>query len=240
MQGRRSTMLRLDMRWGMAVAVQWLRVNRMGMLFAMVVLLAGCTPSQPPPGQAVDLGGSLSENQRSNIQAGSDQVVDEGGSLLENELPNVQAGPDQAVDLGGSVTLRGIASDPAGSVQTYRWEQMSGTSVSIANASQASASFTAPQVSGSEELTFRLTVADTDGASASDEVAVTVADYGRLEVALSGNVKHHSTIPPQSVEYTLNNCPIFRGHLTDPSLSCLFLKVATHPVNTLQALNALM
>ena len=90
------------------------------------------------------------------------------------------------------MTVRGIASDPAGSVQTYRWEQMSGTSVSIANASQASASFTAPQVSGSEELTFRLTVADTDGASASDEMAVTVADYGRLEVALSGNVKHHS------------------------------------------------
>ncbi|MCY4598687.1 MAG: SUMF1/EgtB/PvdO family nonheme iron enzyme [Acidobacteria bacterium] len=164
-------MLRLDLRWGMPGAGQWLRVNRMGMLFAMAVLLAGCTPSQPR----------------------TDPAVDAGESLSENQLPNVQAGSDQAVNEGASVTLSGIASDPDGPVQTYRWEQLSGTSVSIAKASQASASFTAPRVSGSEELTFRLTVADSDGATASDEMAVTVAEYGQLEVALSGNVKHYST-----------------------------------------------
>ena len=111
-----------------------------------------------------------------------------------NQPPNVQAGPDQTVDVGENVALRGSASDPDGTVQTYRWEQVDGPSVPLSNADQALASFVAPEATtGSQVLTFRLTVGDDNNATATDDVVVTIAKYGRLGITLSGTVKNHST-----------------------------------------------
>ena len=111
-----------------------------------------------------------------------------------NQPPNAQAGSDQTVAGGDKVRLRGSASDPDGTVQTYRWEQVSGSSVSISNADQVSASFVAPEATtGSQVLTFRLTAVDDNNATATDDVVVTIAKYGRLGIALSGTVKNHST-----------------------------------------------
>ena len=74
-----------------------------------------------------------------------------------NQLPNVKAsGPDLMVAAGDKVRLRGSASDPDGTIQAYRWEQVEGPSVSISNANQASASFVAPKVKGYQVLVFRL------------------------------------------------------------------------------------
>ena len=119
-----------------------------------------------------------------------------------NQPPNAQAGPDQTVDAGERVRLRGRASDPDGVVRTYRWEQVDGSPVSIINADQASASFVAPEVKGSQVATFRLTATDDNNATASDDVVVKVLEYGRLGVTLSGTVKNHSTyksIPGASI-----------------------------------------
>ena len=119
-----------------------------------------------------------------------------------NQPPDVQAGPDQTVDAGERVRLRGSASDSDGTVRTYRWEQVDGPPVSIINADQASASFVAPRVKGSQVATFRLTVVDDNNATASDDVVVKVMEYGRLGVTLSGTVKNHSTyksIPGASI-----------------------------------------
>ena len=91
-----------------------------------------------------------------------------------NQLPNAQAGPDQTVDVGESVALRGSASDQDGTVETYRWEQVDGPSVSLSNANQASASFVAPTVKGTVTLTFRLTAVDDKDATATDDVVVTI------------------------------------------------------------------
>ena len=110
-----------------------------------------------------------------------------------NQPPNAQAGSDQTVDVGDRVMLRGSASDPDGTVRTYRWEQVDGPSVSLSNADQASASFVAPTVKGSQVLTFRLTVIDDKDATATDDVVVTIAKYGRLGITLSGTVKNHAT-----------------------------------------------
>ncbi|MXY99237.1 SUMF1/EgtB/PvdO family nonheme iron enzyme [Candidatus Poribacteria bacterium] len=111
-----------------------------------------------------------------------------------NQPPNAQAGSDQTVAGGDKVRLRGSASDPDGTVQTYRWEQVSGSSVSISNADQVSASFVAPEATtGAQVLTFRLTAVDDNNATATDDVVVTIAKYGRLGIALSGTVKNHST-----------------------------------------------
>ena len=87
-----------------------------------------------------------------------------------NQPPNVQVGPAQTVNVGDRVTLRGSASDPDGAVETYRWEQITGPSVLLSNANQASASFVAPKVKGSQILAFRLTVVDDNNATATDQV----------------------------------------------------------------------
>ena len=111
-----------------------------------------------------------------------------------NQPPDAQAGPDQMVAGGDKVRLRGSASDPDGTVEAYSWEQVTGPSVLLSNADQASASFVALQVvKGSVTMTFRLTVTDDNDATATDDVVVTTAKYGQLGIALSGTVKNHST-----------------------------------------------
>ena len=111
-----------------------------------------------------------------------------------NQPPNAHAGLDQTVTPGDKVTLRGRSSDPDGTVETYRWEQVDGPSVLLSNANQVSASFVALQVvKGSVALTFRLTVTDDNDATATDEVVVTIAKYGQLGITLSGTVKNHVT-----------------------------------------------
>ena len=58
-----------------------------------------------------------------------------------NQPPAVSAGPDLSVDAGERVSLTGEASDPDGTVQSYRWEQVSGEPVPIGNARRPTAQF---------------------------------------------------------------------------------------------------
>ena len=87
-----------------------------------------------------------------------------------NQPPAVNAGLDQSVYAGEIVTLSGAASDADGSIVSYQWAQTGGTTVSLSGANSAMATFTAAD----ETLTFRLAVADDDGAQASDAVRVVV------------------------------------------------------------------
>ena len=78
-----------------------------------------------------------------------------------NFAPNAIAGANQSVNSGATVTLNGSASnDPDGDTLTYQWAQVSGTTVSLSNATSASASFTAPTVASDTLLQFSLTVSD--------------------------------------------------------------------------------
>ena len=92
-----------------------------------------------------------------------------------NQPPVVSAGADQTIDEGVVVTLAGEASDPDGRIISYLWEQTAGTRVALAGAASAAATFIAPDVPADAILTFRLTVTDNDGASATDTVSVTVS-----------------------------------------------------------------
>ena len=93
-----------------------------------------------------------------------------------NQNPVARAGSDQNVAAGASVTLDGsTSSDPDGTISTYVWSQVSGTTVTLTNANTSIASFTAPSESSQQTLVFRLTVTDNDGATHTDDITITVA-----------------------------------------------------------------
>ena len=94
-----------------------------------------------------------------------------------NANPFANAGSDQNVISGATVSLDGSgSSDSDGSIVSYSWEQIAGDiTVSLANASSAIASFTAPMVSVSTVLQFQLSVSDNLGATSTDTVAVAIS-----------------------------------------------------------------
>ena len=94
------------------------------------------------------------------------------GTVDENQLPVVDAGSDQTVDAETTVSLQGSATDADSTDLTYRWEQLSGTTVSITQADSATAEFTAPDEAA--ELSFKLTVTDDVGGEGSDTIVVNV------------------------------------------------------------------
>ena len=112
--------------------------------------------------------------------------------LPDNQPPTVDAGADQSVDADMMVALTGTASDPDGTIVSYLWEQTGGTMVSLAGATSGTAMFTAPDVSMDETLTFRLTVTDDDGATASGAVSVMVRARP-AGVSLSGTATNYAT-----------------------------------------------
>ncbi len=98
-----------------------------------------------------------------------------GGGGTSNQVPVADAGTNLTVDEGAAVSLDGSASSDAdGSITAYQWTQTGGTAVTLAGANSATASFTAPAVSATDTLIFRLTVTDNGGSTGSDTVSVSV------------------------------------------------------------------
>jgi len=96
-----------------------------------------------------------------------------------NAAPVVQTNGYQTVSPGDPVLLDGAASnDPNGGTLSFQWEQTGGPSVDLSNAETSGAAFTAPDVDGETTLTFELTVADGQGKTVTDTVAITVRGSG--------------------------------------------------------------
>lgn len=104
-----------------------------------------------------------------------------------NSAPNAIAGAGQTVASGASVTLDGRTSnDPDGDALSYDWVQISGDTVTLANASTATASFVAPTVSSDRILRFELTVSDNGGLDNKSVTSVTVRKAGAGKSGGSG------------------------------------------------------
>jgi len=107
-----------------------------------------------------------------------------------NDAPVAHAGDDQTVAEGTLVTLDGSgSSDVDGDTLFYRWEQVDGATVTLADATSAVATFTAPDVGpGGASLSFRLTVRDSaeGGLSATDTCIVNVTWSNLPPVANAG------------------------------------------------------
>ena len=94
-----------------------------------------------------------------------------------NEAPTADARAGQTgIARGATVTLSGSGSDPdAGDTLSYAWTQTGGESVTLANASAATATFTVPSdLSEMGILTFTLRVTDQGGLYGEDTVTLTV------------------------------------------------------------------
>jgi choice-of-anchor B domain-containing protein len=101
-----------------------------------------------------------------------------------NQAPSVVVMGDFQVNSGQTVVISGTASDPENDALTYEWAQISGTGVTIANSNERQATFVAPSIAGSLELS--LTVTDAKGAQATDSVVITVVTPQDTPTSSSG------------------------------------------------------
>ena len=144
----------------------------------------------PQVSQATDLVFELTVRDSDNAEARDITSVAVSPAQAENLPPAADAGTDQQAPSGTEVMLDGRASaDPDGTIATVAWRQLDNAApqVTISNADQLQAGFTAPEVAVATDLLFELSVTDDDGASDQDVVRVTVtpepgstpaADYG--------------------------------------------------------------
>lgn len=114
-----------------------------------------------------------------------------------NQAPTAAAGPNFAVQTGQEASINGEASDSDGEIVKWAWTRVSGLAVSLQNADSPTVRFVAPGDAG--QFRLRLTVTDDDGATAYDDVVVTVesnepppnqaptADAGRDKTANTGD-----------------------------------------------------
>ncbi|MCF2947392.1 PKD domain-containing protein [Paraglaciecola aquimarina] len=123
-----------------------------------------------------------------------------------NQPPTANAGNNQAVKEQTRVTLSGLGTDSDGSISSYRWNQISGTSVTVKDANSARATFVAPAITKDETLTFQLTVTDNDNATATDTVNIAVQNINQPTTT-------KSTIAKPRLPVSAHNCKIVKSKL---------------------------
>ena len=106
-----------------------------------------------------------------------------------NTPPTADAGLDFVADERSRVTLSGRGEDSDGTIESYHWVQFFGPSVTLENPNRAETRFTAPDVTFVvSPLIFQLSVTDDLGATATDQVSVSLnvpptADAGPDRIA---------------------------------------------------------
>ena len=120
-----------------------------------------------------------------------------------NVGPTVNAGNDKTVNSGDIVTIGAVANDPDGSIVSYLWEYVGGTSgraVTFLNPNIANTQFTAPTLqagTGPVTVVLQVTVTDNDGAKTTDSVMIVVRSENIPPVSVPGptqRVPHRSHV----------------------------------------------
>jgi hypothetical protein len=128
------------------------------------------------------------------------------GATATNQAPTANSGADQTITQpASSVTLNGSGTDPDGSITTYAWTKVSGSGGTITSPSSASTTVTGLTAG---PYTFRLTVTDNSGATASDDINITVNSATNQLPTANAGADQIITLPANSVNLT--------GSGTDP------------------------
>lgn len=101
--------------------------------------------------------------------------------------PSVDAGADATIDpnLVDSFTITANASDADGTIASYLWEDITGAPVTIAGAG-ASRTIAVPRLTAGVTKTYRVTVTDNSGLTATDTVVITVLPHTRWRKTATG------------------------------------------------------
>ena len=89
-----------------------------------------------------------------------------------NALPIVSIERSGSAEVGQTITLTGNAEDSDGDIVAYAWQQTTGVSVAIDDASAPQISFVVPLPTAAEALGFSLRVTDNRGAKATASVVI--------------------------------------------------------------------
>ena len=117
-----------------------------------------------------------------------------------NQAPTVNAGADKTITLPtNTMTFTAEASDPDGNIAGYLWEKVNGPAATLSGVNTATLS-----LSGLLEgtYTFKVTVTDNRGASASDEVQLKVNPKPNVGPTVDAGVDKTITLPPNSITLT--------------------------------------
>ncbi|EHD2240281.1 hypothetical protein JRK37_001350 [Vibrio vulnificus] len=150
-----------------------------------------------------DLVFSVTVTDNLGATAQDQQIVTVQDSAI-NQRPQVSIGEDKAVVEGTEVTLTANATDPDadGNIVAYRWRQLSGPSVTLNDATQATVTFSVPtQWTQGDSIGLMVSVTDNEGGigNARITLAITAAEHSfnaieYLDPELKRCVDQHRTL----------------------------------------------
>jgi hypothetical protein len=118
-----------------------------------------------------------------------------------NVVPKASAGADKSITLPiGALTLTGSGSDSDGTIASYTWTKVSGPNVVLSNTNTSILTVTS-LLAGT--YTYRLTVKDNLGATAFDDVNLTVQALGSTNSSPTANAGADKTITLPTSAITL-------------------------------------
>ena len=181
---------------------------------------------------------SFRENRESNF---GNTTSLEGRGQLKLIPPVADAGSDLIVNEGSSISLNASESiDPDGIILSYIWNQNAHPLITLGDAETKIWTFTAPSVSSDTTFTFKLTVSDNNGLTATDSTNVLVRDISTSSPSLSSSNNAPIANAGPDLEVNENNSISLSGSASsDPdigdSLNYSWKQTAGNPVLDISA-----
>lgn len=146
---------------------------------------------------------------------GGDKETTEPTPKTPNVAPVITTEGDIVTSASRTVTLSGNISDLDGSIVSHKWEQISGTPVTLLNPTSTLASFVAPTSYQEQTLVFRLTATDNEGAINSQTVTVKVTAATPSNQAPQIDAITDQTVRPSTVASIIANATDPDGQIAE-------------------------